>query len=637
MIFGGDLSGKTTLGKLLQRQLDDNGQIALMLSASEIKSQQASKFEALLIEKFAHQYGDNPLKTEMLTAAIRNKSGSISLIIDDFEDLSIQRSDWQLELFDYLRSTYENIFLFSDSSIEIEAVAKAKTRDILESFKTYKILQLGHVKRDELIHKWISNIEDEGLSDEDILNLKLEISSKINTAVGSNFIPTYPFYVLTMVQLIEDGNKVRTQGSSYADLYNYFITHALLGSGVDPEDIDFYLTYLSYVAYKLLSYNANDVSADELEDIYDKYAVDMAINMPFKTVHKTLVNAKIFRFDDANYSFSLSYCRYYFIAKYLSDNLDQIDVQQIVEVIIAQLYKNENANIVIFLIHHSKNKAIIDAIVQQAKSQFKDALPQNLSKSDTQNINSLLREEMKFAIKDTSPEENRKKELSQKDTYERKRSKEAEETSEILDIFGKVNLAFKTIDVLGQIANNYYGSLDGKNKEDIISEIYSLGLRGLREFLDSFDTYIEALRQDLDEQIDKTDLKNEVDKNNEIDKIIYGFIQLVSFAFLKRISDSVSSQKLTPTVDTVLAKEPNPASKIVDIATKLNFSGELTKNRKSIGDFYGDLGNNYLPKDLLKMFVLQHMYKFGLNDYQTKQSICNQLGIDYVRLRRKIQ
>lgn len=636
IIFGGDLSGKSTLGKITQKQLDKHGHIALMLSASEIKSPKESKFEGLLLEKFSSQYGDNNLKKEMFKEALKNKGESISLIIDNFENLGIKRTDWQLELFNYLRDTYGSIYILSDTSIEIEVVAKAKTRDILEGFESYRILQLGHVKRDELIHKWISNIEAEGLTDEDVLNLKLEISNKVNTAIGSNFIPTYPFYVLTMVQLIEDGNKVRTQGSSYADLYNYFITHALLTSGVAPEDIDFYLTYLSYIAHTLLVQDISSVKINVLESIYDNYIKSMAIDKPFKTTHRVLVNAKILRLDNEMYSFSLSYCRYYFIAKYLSDNLDDEDIQSRVETTINELHKNDNANIVIFLIHHSKNKAIINVIVQQATRQFSGFSPQNLSKSETKDINGLLKEEIKFAIKDIDPEENRKKELSQQDQYERKHPQDAEEQHDILDLFGQVNLAFRTIDVLGQIANNYYGSLDGANKAAIVTESYNLSLRALRAFLASFDTYIEALRQYLDERLDERDHKSEVDKNNEIDKIVYGFIQLISFAFLKRISDSVSSRKLTPTLDEVFSSEEGPASGIIGIATKLNFSGELAQNRKKVEEFYKELDNNYLPKDLLRMFVMQHMYKFGL-DYKDKQSICAQLGIDYVRVSKKIR
>ncbi len=630
IIFGNDLSGKTTLGKFVQQQLDENGHIALMISASEVKNYSEDKFKELLKRKFLHQYGDIALKTEMFIDALNDKDSKVSLVIDNFENFGIKRNERQSAFFKYIKQEYASIIILADTSIELEALAKGGTREMLDGFETHKILQLGHVKRDELIKKWINAGNDEALTDDDVVGIKLDISNKVNIAVGANFIPTYPFYVLTMIHLIEDGNKARTQGSSYADLYNYFITHALLESGIEPEDLDFYLTYLSYFAYTLLVGDTKSLTETALQDYYESYAEKMAIDKPFSSVHRVLVNAKLLKFDDHSYSFSLSYCKYYFTAKYLSDNLDDQSIQQVVHEISQELHKNENANIVIFLVHHSKSKAIISAVIEQAKSQFRDAIPQTLSKPEMKKINGLIHEEIKFALQETTPEENRQKELTQKDTYERKKGDSGDGT-DILDIFGQVNLAFKTIDVLGQIANNYYGSLDAKSKSDIITELYTLGLRGLKAFLDNFDNYIEALRQYLEEQTEKKALQSDVEKNNEIDKIIYGFVQLISFAFLKRVSDSTSSKNLIPTLNKVVKEQSGPAASIVDVAARLNFPGELSKNKKKVEVLYHELDKNYLPRDLLKMFVIQHMYKFNLS-FQDKQSICAQLGINYAKV-----
>lgn len=631
IIFGKDLSGKTTLGKLFQRDLDKNGQIALMLSASEISNRRSEKFEELLAKKFSHQYGPEVLKMDMFKNSLKDNPEIITLIIDDYESMGIKRSDWQTDFFKYLTSSFSSIILLANSSVEIEVMAKAETKAMLDDFESYRILQLGHVKRDELIERWIAAGDDETQTDDQALNLKLELSNKINIAVGSNFIPTYPFYVLTMMHLIEDGDKARTQSNSYADLYNYFITHALVGSGVKPEDLDFYLTYLSFLAHALLIAEKDMIKEDELDALYQAYSSKMALNKPFHAVHRLLVNAKILKNDSSTYSFSLSYYRYFFIAKFLSDNLDEPENKITVDRITNELYKNEYANIVIFLIHHSKNKSIINAIVMQARSQFENALPQDLSANETKKINGLLKEEIKFGLLDITPEESRKKELSRQDSYERTKSSDEDES--IMDIFGKVNLAFKTIDVLGQIANNYYGSLDADSKADIVNELYSLGLRGLRVFLSNFENYIGALRIHLEESMEEKGLESSTEKSNEVDKIIYGFMQLISFAFLKRISDSVSSKNLIPTIDHVVSIQNGPTASLVDVAVKLNFPGELSKQKIKVGNLHKDLETNYLPRDILKMFVLQHMYKFNI-PFADKQSICAQLGIAYTGSRK---
>src|SRR5205823_1940724 len=141
------------------------------------------------------------------------------IIIDNFESLAIKREAAQLIFFQMLKENFENIFLFANESIEIEAMAKSGTKEMLRGFKVFSIKQLGHVLRDELIEKWLTVEQKETISDGDLLSQKNEISQKIKIAVGVNFIPTYPLYLLTILQLAENGGKNKLQDGSYAELY----------------------------------------------------------------------------------------------------------------------------------------------------------------------------------------------------------------------------------------------------------------------------------------------------------------------------------------------------------------------------------------------------------------------------------
>jgi ABC-type oligopeptide transport system ATPase subunit len=628
IIFGDDLSGKTTLGRLLQKKLDDTQGIVLFIPGDEIKDHRSDKFETLLEKKFIHQYGHEESKVRMFKTALATKRTDITLIIDDFESINIKRSESQVAYFNYLRGKFPNIILFADTSIEIEILAKSETKEMLIDFTAYKILQLGHVRRDELINKWLSIGVDDSIPENEILVQKSELSKKIEVAIGTNFMPTYPFYLLTMLHLFESGNKTRSEGSSYANLYNYFITQALLGSPVEPEDLDFYLTYLSYLAYVLFQTSKKDFTENHLETIYNDYITKMDISKSFNTVHRTLVNSKLIRYEEGKYSFYLSYCNYYFLAKYLSDNIGLKEIKALITEMIGRLYIGENANIVIFLIHHSKNKNIIQGVINQAKAQFESLPMQTLSQQELVKINSLMEEEIKFTLHDGTPTENRKKDLQVRDEYERKKEKHPGDNDNILDIFGKINLAFKTMDVLGQIANNYYGSLDGKEKTSIVDEIYELGLRGLHAFYDNFDNYIDALRQYLQESVEKKNLKDDTQKTNEVDRVIYGFSQIVAFAFIKRISDSIASRNIIKTMEKVTDCQTGPAAKLVKIAVKLSFPNELSLNKDYIEATSKELKKNHLPYDLLRVIVMKHMYEYEVL-YKDKQSICTQLGIDY--------
>lgn len=631
IIFGADLSGKTTLGRLLQISSASNLGVTLFVNATDIKSSTQKSFQALLERNYIKQYGNNHAKVDLFKEMVEEHK-SINLIIDNFEHVGIKRSAAKAEFLNHLNQHYKNITLFVNTTFEIELMTRKETQDPLQDYKSYRILQLGHVKRDELVGKWLGAGNYDTLSDNDALSSRSDMLNKINVAVGTNFIPTYPFYLLTMLHLFESGSKTRTQGSSYAELYNYFITQALFGAGVSPEDLDFYQTYLSFVAYKFFKQKSPRMTKSDVENNYLTYAKQMDITKKFTAVHKILISAKLLKLEDnGDYAFYLSYCNYYFVAKYLSDKIDEIEVQESIRLITQELHTTEYANIVIFLIHHSKNKSIINGIVERAKEQFKNVLPQKLTRLELEKINNLIHDEMKFAMKSGSPDTNRKEELERRDRYEN--SKSSHEDGDILDIFGQINFAFKTMDVLGQIANNYYGSLDATSKANIINESFELCLRGMGAFMNSFDEYVDSLRQYLEERMKEAGEESDVDAKSEIDKTIYTFTQVISYAFIKRISESVASKNLINTVDKVLDIQESPASSLVSIAVKLNFPDELAANKKKIQDVYKSMDKNYLSRDLLKVLVLQHMYKFEVS-YKDKQSICDHLGIDYNQVKK---
>jgi hypothetical protein len=52
-----------------------------------------------------------------------------------------------------------------------------------------------------------------------------------------------------------------------------------------------------------------------------------------------------------------------------------------------------------------------------------------------------------------------------------------------LDIFGKINLSIKLMEIIGQIAKNYYGSLTKSDKSILLTETCSLSLRNLNLFI----------------------------------------------------------------------------------------------------------------------------------------------------------
>lgn len=630
-LYGEDVSGKTSIAKIVQIKQNAKGMIPVFIDAAQIKASSMKRFEKLIVKNLLAQYV-LPDSRESVYEALEKFRADFFIIIDNYEEIGIPRIKDRVEFIHQLHESYDRLLILGNKEIELEAKTRLETQLVLKKFHTYRIRQLGHLKRDQIIQKWLSLGSDD--SDyREIIDNATQIAQRINTAIGAKFIPTYPFYILTILHLIEAGTKNQTASSSYAELYSYFISSALYGSGVKPDDVDFYITYLSHLAYYMFEKGSSSISSDDIQLYFSEYLIQMGLKFDFEHIHKVLVSAKLLRSYDSEYSFALDYCRYYFIAKYLSDNIDDEDVESLISRIINNMHKNDSANIVIFLIHHSRSKKVITTILEKARSIFQEFEPQRLEADDIKGINNLITEEIKYSLKEDSSKLVREKELKNKDRYENSNS-DPEEDVDANELFSKINLALKTIDVLGQINNNHYGFLKADLKEKILRETYDLGLRSLKAFLDSFQEYSEALRNYLLENIDKNK-----DTDKEVDRLIYSFVQILTLVFIKRISDSNSSRNMFTSIEKVEHDNPKVANKLILAASKLNFPGELVKEKANIVELNNSLRQNRLPHDVLMMIVIGHIYRYDIsrNDFQ---SICSLLGISYEeasRKRRKIQ
>jgi hypothetical protein len=167
-----------------------------------------------------------------------------------------------------------------------------------------------------------------------------------------------------------------------------------------------------------------------------------------------------------------------------------------------------------------------------------------------------------------------------------------------------------------------------------MKELYALGFRSLHTFLESFESYTDSLRSHIETKIDDKNLTSLADKRKAANQIIYGFTHIITYSFIKRVSDGVASPDLMRTLESTLSDEDTPAAKLTSISTKLNFPGGLEKYKGDITRLYDDFSNNSLARDLLRFLALEYMYKFEIG-YQEMQSICNQLNISYTKVQQK--
>jgi len=634
IVFGEEVSGKTSLLVTLQKKFNDMNLIPIYFNAKNLRHSDSEKFKSKVIRNLQKQYKNIDKSFEIKD--LEEQKSKIIILIDCMENLSIKNIEAKSKFLKMLNSNFENIILFSDDSFEMEVMTKEELKNQLDDFSFFKIKEYGHKLRDKAIEKWLTIGQEETIDENYLLEEKDKVFKMIETVIGNKFVPTYPLYIITLLQQIESGANNNLGGSAYAEFYNYLINQAMGSTNIKADELDFYHTYLSFIAYNYFKDSRTELDSDEIEQLHNEYSKEY-YSKSFDSVYKNLIEAKLIKEDNNFYSFGHNYIYYFYIAKYLSDNMEDNDskeeIQDKIDMLIKRLYRTEFANIIIFLIHHSKTRAvsIIDKILNEAKDLFKDIQPSTLSKEELSKINELVQDEIKLVIEEKKPNEYREEELEYKDEVEELNGYENKHDGSIpsynedikeLDIFGKINLSMKLIDILGQISKNYYGSLKQKNTIDIIDELSSLGLRNLNWFLKQFDEYVEVIEHNIREVITKKDIHSEREIEQISKRIVFKFAELISINFIKRISNSIASKHLFSAIDKLSDK--SEAMKLVNLVTKLDFAGGLNKDK--IIKLDKEFSNNLIVKGFLKYFVIEHMYKFNI-EYKKKQEICSKLNI----------
>lgn len=268
-----------------------------------------------------------------------------------------------------------------------------------------------------------------------------------------------------------------------------------------------------------------------------------------------------------NYDFSYPYLYYFFAGKYFAEHLDNREESNMqalkeLEVILDNLHKNENAYITIFMVHHSKDNGMIQKILCRANDLFKDFVPATMSK-----------EEMLFFKNDSmagieipsieSPHEERRRALVKCDEEEIHNSDEIEyEDDEAgTELSLELRRSFQTVQVLGRILKNRYGSIKTVQLNEIFENGMNVHLRLITSFFElvkkmiTYPDYGSFIVEKLIEDNPKLSDKETKNKAQTVFwNINFGFIvsmiQIISTLLGSkntiRVSDAVCSKDITP-------------------------------------------------------------------------------------------
>jgi len=639
-IIGEERSGKTALCKyVFQKYYYEHNFFPILLNGIDLSiNTRKEKILHIIIDKAKEQY----LRINKFPKEKKEENKDFVIIIDDFQTATKGNDKYWKLLTSNLEALFSNIIAVGDISIS--------TRDIsanppFENFDKYIIMEFGPILRNQLVEKWNSYGQDTSIESKNEIRRKNDEANKqINSILGKNFIPAYPFYILGILQVLEGRrNNNSINYSLHGFYYEHLINDCLIHSIKQPKDIGFYYNFLVFFCYFLFEQKVKEISIEQFDEFYnlycEKHDVDKTV-FGIKTIKETLKETKILSFNN-NVRIGQNYIYYFFVAKYIANHIEDENIKSIVQKICERIFKDEYANIIMFVTHLSKNNWIIVTLLDNARQIFSNS-PTCKLEQDIQSLNVLMNDFTAKVIGAIDVDKERKSNLLlESELEERQKEFDNDEMNysqftldddiNEIDLFAQINLAVKTIDILGQIAIKYWGELEAKTKYEIIETAYTVGMRTLGLYL----TMMSEHKDELAEYIANT-IIDEYSKRNRADislqkemiqkkslQYVADLSYLTSLAVITRISNSVGDDRLNKTFDKILDNNPFNSYKLINLAINLNYPGLPMSN---IEQYSKDMRNNIMCYRLLQDLVISHMYKFDV-DYKNKNKISSLLNI----------
>ncbi len=638
-INGNDRSGKTSLCKYFFERYYEQNLYPVLLNGSDFTNNTRSdKLLSIIKSKIENQYKS----ITKLPTFDKNDNDEFVLIVDNFQYACKGNIKYWKLLTTNLENVFSNIIIIGDNTISLEDIS---ANPPFENYIKYSIMPFGPDLRNILIEKWYSLGHDQSLDSKNEIRLKIDNAHKnIKAILGKNIVPAFPFYILGILQSIESGNhNISHNYSLHGFYYEQLINTSLAKSISNHKDIGFYYNFMVLFCYhifeqKILNKNSM-ISIEAFHDIYrlycEKYDIDTSL-IGIVEVKETLKKSKLLVFEN-NVSVSEKYIYYFFVAKYITNNIDKDEIKEIVAKLCNRIFHKEYSNIIMFVTHLSKHDWIIQTLLKNANDIFDTCQP-SLLEEDIKNINELIHDIPTQVIQAIDVDKERDSQLKLQTELEAKQNEfdkdemnyadfSLDDDISDIDLIAKVNLAFKTIDILGQIAIKYWGELDGETKYQIVETTYMVGLRTLGMYLTTMsenkDDLIESISNLIrEERVAKDPMQwNINDKRNEIQeksiKYILSLSFLAAWGIINKISYAVGDNRLMPTFEKVLISHPHNAFKLINQSIVLSYP---SININTIKIYSNDMQSNPMCFKLLQNLVIRHLYMFD-EDYKVKGQI----------------
>jgi len=636
ILVGASSGGKTAIAKKMFLLEEPKDSCCLLLNGKEFTASDESQIRSVIESCFVTQYSKDCLEKFNQLPKFKR-----TVIVDDFDFIKLNK-DRRKCVLDYLCGFFGNITVFLSSSIELSTILTSDYIKSLDKFIYYQILPLGNKKMKELISKWY-HLNESTLTDDEIEERIENARKQIDIFLGNGaaFIPAIPVFIIGTLQN-GDAIKKTMDGSKYGFLYKSLVDSCLAKVASNYSKPGMYNideSILSKLAFNSLKLGRTSFTEEQILEVTSEIEDKYILQLSNKEFLDKMINAKIIRRDISGgevYRFKYPYIFYYFAGRYIAYNLKEKDVQEMVECMSAKLYNETYGNIIIFVCHFSGSSEVIDNVLLNAYATLDSYQPFDFGKKNP------IFNEIKDAIEALIPSTiannenvtvNKEKALIHldeigindgivndgEDIIEDEITEKEREMASVIS-------ALKTIEVLGQILQNYPVAIEGTEKIEIINEMHKLGMRSIEAIIKTMGYLEKELIEYIIERA-KNEKKNILreDVERETHRFINILISGMSQGMVHQVAVSLNSEHILPVARQTLESDQSISSKLILVDLKMN-----CLNKFSYGEIQGlkkafNSTNETFASRILDSIIAQYL-NYNKCDKGLRAKLCNLCG-----------
>ena len=619
LILGDEKSGKTALAKMTFLSLLNKGFCPVFLKGEEIKKRNC---EPVIRESYSKQYN----KEEII-----DKEKTV-ILLDDFQHISLNIRA-RINLLRDLKENYERVICLCDSIYETNLYT-VDNEDDLEwpKYEKYKISPTGYSSRYELIAKWSSLGRKDTISIEELETITERTIGMVDTIMGKNYVPKTPFFILVLLQALQAGDAEKLADNSTVRCYEYLINTHILRQINNRDVSEICYAIFPEIAYQLFKTETRRISEKQLFSVLDKFYENHAINADDrKNFNSYIISSHVFDETIDGFKFKENYAYYYFLSVYLQQNRETPEIKNEIQIICEKLYLRENANIAIFLSYLSKDKSILDKILQIASEILEDVEPFSFDGKHIPAINRLVEQTPQYFLDLKNAREKRKQIHSDIDKQEINGESDEEHYVEgeqevssysELDISAKLSVTFKICQILGQLLKNNHVSMPADEKIKICHKIYDLALQSLQSLFDMIS--LDAVFSDIDGE--KSEREDILKLETILRKILFDFSIDITFSFTKATASFVGDQKFSKMFEDMEKSGMDNVRELIHIVIMLDYYENI--DIEHLKKFIAKIKNNRVAISTLRELVAMRLYIRPIDDFKKRHSVTSIVGLD---------